>query len=227
MKRLLAPIIMISAQLAWSGEFHTFTSKDGKTVKAKIISVNAIETKIELERENGRKTWVSRNIFSIEDQTYIDAWIKNPDGTDTGKPTSESASSQTKVPLTKREVKAIAKQYEKAWSNADYDLYCKLCMNPCTKRRFNQLAMKSFSIIGYDDSNFEVKFNLKILEGHDNIKGVTYEWTDWVQLAPNGEIKYEPYRLGMQHPMIYVMIDLYNRGIPFAGLTPTCCVIYL
>ena len=88
MRRLLAIITMISVQMAWSSDFHIFTSKDYKTVKARIIGVNTSKTMIELERENGKKLWVERNIFSLDDQAYIDNWIENPTGLKTESPTS-------------------------------------------------------------------------------------------------------------------------------------------
>ena len=201
MRRLLIIITIISVQTAWSDDFHIFTSKDYKTVKARIIRVNASKTMIEIERKNGKKLWVERNIFSREDQIYIDNWIKNPTEEKTEAPAILTS------PLTKKEVKSRVRQYGDVLEKKNYELYSGLCMDPLNKSEFDAFEIKSFSIERCDGNNAEVEFKIKYLSGTDLIKGKTIVRRGWVQFAPDGKIKYEPtYNFGDgQHPMISAM----------------------
>jgi len=51
-------------------EFRTWTSIDGKTIDAKLLNVN--KTSVQFETKKGRKTVISRDKLSEDDNKYLD-----------------------------------------------------------------------------------------------------------------------------------------------------------
>lgn len=60
------------------GEYHAFTDKKGKTISAKIISVDESRRMAEIEREDGRTFSIEITTFSLEDQQYVREWLGLP-----------------------------------------------------------------------------------------------------------------------------------------------------
>jgi len=54
-------------------EWRDFQSADGQTIRAELVSYRG--TKVRLKREDGREFEVEANIFSLDDQIYIKAWM--------------------------------------------------------------------------------------------------------------------------------------------------------
>ncbi len=55
-------------------KLHEFTLKDGRTLKAEIVSYNARLGNVELKREDGKRIPVKPTVFSEADQKYIKEW---------------------------------------------------------------------------------------------------------------------------------------------------------
>jgi hypothetical protein len=66
------------AGLAVAGEgrdLRTFSDTQGRAIQAKILAFNAGRGQLQIEREDGKKSWVGPGIFSESDQQYIKEWI--------------------------------------------------------------------------------------------------------------------------------------------------------
>ena len=57
------------------GGFRTFTSTDGKTLQAKLLSVGA--ENITIQAANGKSYTLPPTRFSASDQTYIKKWAED------------------------------------------------------------------------------------------------------------------------------------------------------
>lgn len=55
--------------------FRTFTDTEGRTIQARILDYDAVKGRIQIVREDGKKAWVSPNVFSDTDQAYIGEWV--------------------------------------------------------------------------------------------------------------------------------------------------------
>lgn len=67
-------LLLASCGFAGASSLHEFTLKDGRTLKAEIVSFNATLKKVELKREDGKRIPVNPSVFTEEDQNYIMAW---------------------------------------------------------------------------------------------------------------------------------------------------------
>ncbi|MDF7826081.1 hypothetical protein P4B35_18770 [Pontiellaceae bacterium B12227] len=73
--KLLIFLFFLSAMPTFAADaFRTFTSADGRTLKAKILSYDERKEKVEIQREDNRKLTVSPASFSEKDQTHIRKW---------------------------------------------------------------------------------------------------------------------------------------------------------
>jgi len=60
-------------------EFRSFTNKDGQVVEAKVISVSSDRTRLRGELRNGREFEMAINLLSLDDQQFLQRWLKeNP-----------------------------------------------------------------------------------------------------------------------------------------------------
>jgi tetratricopeptide (TPR) repeat protein len=55
--------------------YHPFTLKDGRNIDARILAFDSKAGKINMERHNLKKGWVSPDIFSENSQKYIQEWV--------------------------------------------------------------------------------------------------------------------------------------------------------
>lgn len=70
-------VLALFAGCCWAddaNEYHTFTSSDGRTVDAKIVSYDNQSGKVVLERENRKTFSVNSSNFSEKDQLFIKSW---------------------------------------------------------------------------------------------------------------------------------------------------------
>jgi hypothetical protein len=54
-------------------DLHTFTNQDGRTIKAKVLSV--VDDTVNLQRDDGQSFNVKISIFSKDDLAYIGQWV--------------------------------------------------------------------------------------------------------------------------------------------------------
>lgn len=230
MKSILLMFALIVAAVALGDEYHTFTSQDGQTVTAKIMAVSSYTGKVKLERETGKQVWVSMDMFSSEDQAFIQAWGEKKSMPKTPKPKEpgeEESEATEATMLTKTEIRNIANQYEEAWERKDYALWSSLLEihkghHLLNERTFNSHEVKSVMLRtihrSVDGHNIDVEYNMKVpktaateLRG---TAGLTYEYHGWLQILPDGRIKYTP--IVFQHPMYTAMDNLYDM-FPYNG----------
>lgn len=76
MKRILLMILGLSASVAYAqSEFRTFKQAKGdKTLVAKIAEKKPDNSKVRLVLKKGGTMWVKPDLFSEEDQKYIEQW---------------------------------------------------------------------------------------------------------------------------------------------------------
>lgn len=78
MKRMIAALLLVGwATAAVHAEgYRTFTDSEGRSIDARINNFNEANGRIEIERSDGMKVWVSPALFSEADQAYIREWVK-------------------------------------------------------------------------------------------------------------------------------------------------------
>ncbi|VGO20315.1 hypothetical protein [Pontiella sulfatireligans] len=74
MKTLIVLFSCITLVAQAAEEFREFTARDGRTLKAKVITYDAGSGKVKIEREDGQRISVQRNAFQPDDQAYIRQW---------------------------------------------------------------------------------------------------------------------------------------------------------
>ena len=187
-------ITLILAGSTSASEYRMFTNQDGKTITARVIEYDADGGKVQLELKNRKKAWIEMATLAEADRDYIiqlnaDDPEKSPNNTDAGKTLSED------------DVRAVAERYIKAWKERDYQLWTRL-VGPRDTRLPSESRFKenrpglSLAIDRIEGLN--VKF---VLES-DNID----RREGWLQLLPNGQIKYTP--IYYPHPLL----DAFHRA---------------
>ncbi|MEE9367730.1 MAG: hypothetical protein V3V05_02585 [Pontiella sp.] len=74
MNRLVGLIVLLAISTHAENGYRTFTTPDGRTLKAKIIMFDSATDKVQIEREDKKKVTVPSNSFSEKDQAYIKKW---------------------------------------------------------------------------------------------------------------------------------------------------------
>lgn len=74
MRKLLILLLLTLSVATFADEYRTFTDKNGRAIKAKIIKVDAQRQKVTMERDTKKKTTVPISAFSEADQKYINEW---------------------------------------------------------------------------------------------------------------------------------------------------------
>jgi uncharacterized protein YxeA len=87
----------------FADQFRTFTAQDGRTLKAKVLTYDAVSGKVQIEREDQKNLTVSSTAFSEKDQIYLSAWLAAQDFRSTSK---------LKLELKRNEVKSWKKEHE-------------------------------------------------------------------------------------------------------------------
>ena len=73
---ILFTLLLLSSSPAGPRDaLHTFTTPDGRTLKASIIQYDAAKNSIRIQREDGAKFWTAPTAFTEADQAYIQQWI--------------------------------------------------------------------------------------------------------------------------------------------------------
>ena len=71
--------ILLAACFAQAGvteDYRTFTSADGRTMRARIAEYNRTKNELKIEKPGGGTAWVSPGIFAECDRSYIREWIE-------------------------------------------------------------------------------------------------------------------------------------------------------
>ncbi len=187
MSKFLLIFIFGFSIVAHAVEYRSFTDKEGREIKAKIIKVNKGAKKVTLERENKKKATVAINIFSEADQKYIEAW--SPFNKDEEKKTGESESNQ--ATLSKAYMREIAENYlliignpkkEVAEEHRDYFM-------PIVKsERGRTLIIKNGK-----EGTLSRTGKIKAIQGNNVLITITDNLFDlgYLQLTDDGKFKYD------------------------------------
>ena len=57
-------------------QYRAFDSVDGRTIEARIVEYDANRGRLRIERRGGKTLWVTPDVFSDADQTYIKQWVE-------------------------------------------------------------------------------------------------------------------------------------------------------
>jgi hypothetical protein len=67
--------LMVAGNGAMADEYRTFTDKDGREIRAKVVECNTRSGKVTLLRDNGNKATVPASVFVDSDVEYIKQWV--------------------------------------------------------------------------------------------------------------------------------------------------------
>jgi len=195
MKKLIFFIVLAFFMVAMveSAECRNFTNQEGKTIIARVVEYDADGGRVQLELKNRKKAWVKLISLSKADQAYI----LNMNAAPTFSPKAEKETKPTVTPLSEDEVEAIAERYIDAILNQNYEIWEKLYFeeDKISQKSFERAVksggtgmispaskIKSIRIRGVEGNN--VHLQLKTPSGYKN--------DGWLQLLPDGKIKYAP-----------------------------------
>lgn len=68
-------LLVAMTVLAEEQVFRAFTSKDGRSIEARIIEYNPSRNQLRIERRGKGSSWVGGDVFSEKDREYIKQWI--------------------------------------------------------------------------------------------------------------------------------------------------------
>ena len=149
---------------AFADDYRSFTDKDDRIVRAKILKVDTQRKTVTIERENKRKFTVPIHIFSETDQAYILSW------TPTTKPTKHDSEPvfrdafTLKLPLDKKHY------YEQNYPKVPYVHNNEVCIFPNEEFRVGIIFSKGkVQSVTYDpnkkcDQYFEFIFKHKFTD---------------------------------------------------------------
>ncbi len=166
-------------------EYHTFSDKSGRVIKAKIIKVDLRSNTVTLKPENKATISVSTDIFSDEDQAYIRQWQPTAS-------TQPQTSTNEKRVLTATEVKEIAKKYVSDKKNEDWKISKDSRLYPYPYEKYR---IKSTDLGKVYDNGFELEISIALfpLESNADYSGGQTERTGLVLLTPDGDVKYDSF----------------------------------
>ncbi|WP_372798468.1 hypothetical protein [Pontiella sp.] len=74
MKLMITALLFGLACAGLADEYRTFTDKEGREIRAKIVKSDARSGKVTLLRDNGKRATVPAQVFSDDDVAYIREW---------------------------------------------------------------------------------------------------------------------------------------------------------
>lgn len=176
MKRLVLFVcwLCLASSICAAMEYRDFRDSQGRLIRARVLKFDARTEMVTIQREGMRASKVPLNIFSEADQAYISKKIVNP--------------------LSKKEVKAIAKEYAEALKHEDVgtinNLFHRHNWEGWRYGNVRRVQLKSLDFGKVDGNNIHVT-----LDGYKEDIAVS----GWIQLTPDGKIKYCP--LTALHPV--------------------------
>ena len=76
MKRILF-FALLASTFVFASDIHTFTDTSGRSINARIIEHDSSNGKVLIERAGRKAIWVNPDVFSEDDQVYIEKWISD------------------------------------------------------------------------------------------------------------------------------------------------------
>mgnify|MGYP001823183250 CR=1 FL=1 len=73
--KLTLAFLLLTTSITNAEPFRIFTDNSGRTISARILEHDSALGKIQLERKGGKKAWAAPEIFSNEDQAFIQIWV--------------------------------------------------------------------------------------------------------------------------------------------------------
>ncbi|MBN2686380.1 MAG: hypothetical protein JXR40_13950 [Pontiellaceae bacterium] len=119
MKYVLALLLLSIPAALYCEGLRTFTDKTGRTVKAKIVKVDKPSKKVTVELENKKTATVEIDIFSEDDQNYIQSWVPSP--LDKKEPQKGNEKKPADSPLSKEQIEIVVQKYEKLCIDGMHD----------------------------------------------------------------------------------------------------------
>jgi len=171
---------------SWSAEYREFRNQAGKAIRARIVQYDTEGGRVQLELKNRKKAWIEISTLSTGDREFIEQWHQEK---------------TTEKTISEEEVLAIAEQYLKmigsgkkspgfkSWKKLFGDLYGD------DENRFDEgYYLRSTLNRGSGKEILEVDgLNVKLRIGRE---------TGWLQLLPDGKIKYDP--CSFIHPLVEI-----------------------
>jgi hypothetical protein len=102
MKKWIGLILIFSAT-TFAEEYRTFTTQDGRSLKARITMYDAITGKLQIQREDGKKVMVPVSTFREKDKAYAEKWLAMQ---------TFASESKFKLKITREEVKSTKTEIE-------------------------------------------------------------------------------------------------------------------
>lgn len=188
-KHLIIALILLTISAAFSEVYRQFTDKEGRTINAKIISVDSDKKKVTLERKNKKRATVPINIFSISDQETILAWESNSSS-------SNNNNSDSIKPLTKSEMKSIGKKYVNEMNSKDWSISRNTQIYELQQlhqlEHFNTIDKKIMSIDDIEENAFKIELEVHVTPRTKEYDEGAHEELHygWAFVSMEGDVKY-------------------------------------
>ena len=182
LKAWIVVAVFLWAGVVFSSPYHSFKNTQGKIIRAQIIQYDAQNERVRLRLKNGKKAWVDLSVLSESDQEFIKHWKK-------GKSPRGSF-------LPEERVRAIAQKYIESLGTG---VESQKIWKQLFKRRYAKDPLYKDYSEGHPFVGHPEKIKILQVEGL-NVKIQFEDQTGWLQLLPDGTIKYDP--LFFPHPLV-------------------------
>ncbi len=193
-KQMIAIVLaFFTVAMVESAGYRNFTNQQGKMIIAKVVEYNADTGRVRLELKNRKKAWVELISLSEADQAYI----LNLNTAPTSIAKAEKEGKPTVTPLSEDDVEGIAERFIDAILDQNYEAWKKLYFE---EDKISQIlferAVKSGGTGMISPASKIKSIRIKEVEGnnvHLQLKTSSgYKEDGWLQLLPDGKIKYAP-----------------------------------
>lgn len=145
MKWMIAVLVWGMCGSCFSAEdYRTFTDKEGRTIKAKVVKFDPRSGKVTIQRDNHRKVTVSASIFSEADQTYIEEWLSVQDFL---------SNSKLRISIVKKQGKSCktGNDFEDQTKRAKSPCHYEIQLMPSLKTSFGRMRIEYCMYIDHDN----------------------------------------------------------------------------
>lgn len=178
---------------SYGDEFRNFTDKNGRSIAAKILKVNAGTNKVTLQKENKKIATVPINAFCDNDQKYILTWTPENSLNDKRNKPEKSA------PATKERIESFLDTYVLNKDNISQE------WPDFHRYKHTDFKMERITIVNEVDYGFEIKVSLSWPIYSDNDSGGG-TFKGWILLNPDGEVKYDSFK--DPHPIERLYVEM-------------------
>jgi len=203
-----------------SAEYRTWTDKKGNEIEAEYKGMK--NGKVVLVGRDGKEYDVNPAFLSDADREFIQE--QNSSDSETGNESLNDAAESTdaakeSVAISASEANEVAKKYAEALYSRDFDAWKSLMLDTggwnsgSFKHRLDdELNVKQTRVKGVhpEDYGYSVRIEM-VVSLKDWGSGIVSEneWSYWVQMRPDGKIKYDD--LFMEHPIKIAMDWCYQH----------------